>query len=128
MEKIINIDGKEIKFKATAGLPIRYRNAFGTEYLGDLQKAGLTAKNLQEIAVKSNKDGTDSLTVEEINNLSNIDISVFYQIAWAMAKTADNTIPPLLDWLDSFDNFPIAVIIGELAELMNANNKTLTKN
>lgn len=124
MEKIIEIDGRKIKFKATAGLPVRYRNTFGTEYLSDLQKAGLTAKKLQGIAVKSKENITD----EEINALSDIDISVFYRIAWTMAKTADNSIPPLLDWLDTFDNFPIAIIIGELSELMNTNNKTLTKN
>lgn len=124
MEKIIEIDGRKIKFKATAGLPIRYRNAFGTEYLSDLQKAGLTAKKLQGIAIKSKENITD----EEIDALSDIDISVFYRIAWTMAKTADNNIPPLLDWLDTFDNFPIAIIISELSELMNTNNKTLTKN
>lgn len=128
MEKIIDIDGRKIKFKATAGLPVRYRNAFGTEYLSDLQKAGLTAKKLQGVAVKSKENSTENITEEEINALSDIDISVFYQIAWTMAKTADNSIPPLLDWLDTFDNFPIAIIISELSELMNTNNKTLTKN
>lgn len=128
MEKIIEIDGRKIKFKATAGLPVRYRNAFGTEYLNDLQKAGLIAKKLQEVAVKSKENSTESITEEEINALSDIDISVFYRIAWTMAKTADNNIPPLLDWLDTFDNFPIAIILGELSELMNTNNKTLTKN
>lgn len=35
-----------------------------------------------------------------------------------LAKTADKTIPDLLDWLDSFDEFPLEDIMVELEELL----------
>ena len=38
MEKTLTIDGREVRFKATAGLSYRYFNQFGTEYISDLAK------------------------------------------------------------------------------------------
>jgi hypothetical protein len=45
-----------------------------------------------------------------------------------MAKTADPTIPEPLEWLEQFDEFPMAVVIPELQDLMLASFQTTKKN
>lgn len=104
MEKTIIIDGKEVALKVTAAMPIRYKKAFGTEYLADVDKL---AKG---------------------SNLNDIDISIYYNLIWVMAKTADKTIPDLEAWLDSFDSFPLNKVLPEVTELLQNNNKTSSKN
>jgi hypothetical protein len=45
-----------------------------------------------------------------------------------MAKTAEPTIPEPLEWLEQFDEFPIADIFPELQELMLASMQSSKKN
>lgn len=106
MEKTIEISGKKVRFKATGGTTLRYKMQFGREYLSDIAK------------LDNMKDG----------NFDNLDLTVFYQIAWVLAKTADNNIPELIEWLDSFEEFPIIDIIADLSELIMSNIKIDRKN
>ena len=102
MEKTLLIDGKNIRFKCTAGTLIRYRNQFNREFLADVAK------------LKSIKE----------TNMSGFSLSPFYDIVWIMAKTADDTIPDMLTWYDSFDEFPILDVFPKLQELLIAALKT----
>ena len=36
MEKVLNIGGKEVKMKSTAGTMMRYRNNFNRDFIKDL--------------------------------------------------------------------------------------------
>jgi hypothetical protein len=110
MEKTIKIDNKDVRFRCTAGTFIRYKQQFNTEFIADIAK-------LQE-CIKTNKSGV--VTNVDYTKLS---LDVFYQIAWACAKTADNSIPDSMTWLDSFDSFPIMDILPEILELVSANLK-----
>jgi len=47
-----------------------------------------------------------------------LDMEVFYNICWTLAKTADNSISEPLEWLDTFEVFPLMEILPELQELM----------
>ena len=38
MEKIIKIDGRDIKFKSTAATPLKYKAQFKTDFFADLIK------------------------------------------------------------------------------------------
>lgn len=116
MEKTIIVSGKEVKFKATAGLNYRYREQFNRDFLKDLQ--GLQKK------LEQNKN--------EGNEFEIIDLQMFERIAWTMAKTADKTIPDIEEWLDQFDMFAITQILPEIlslvaedAEQINAKKKTV---
>ena len=102
MEKTLLIDGKNIRFKCTAGTLIRYRNQFNREFLADIAK------------LKSIKE----------TNMSGFLLSPFYDIVWIMAKTADDSIPDPLTWYDSFDEFPILDVFPKLQELLIAALKT----
>ena len=103
--KIIEIDGKQIKFKATAATALRYKEQFGKDYFSELCKL----EDLQK-AMKSKKSNSEKL--------ASINFELFYNIAWVFAKTADNTIPEPIEWLDGFNVFPMVEIIPQLQELI----------
>lgn len=116
MEKIIRIDGKDIKFKSTGATALRYRMQFGRDLFVDLLKL--------EKAFKSE----DGKLKEEIENVEAFDLEVFYNLTWVFAKTADKTLPTPLEWLDTFDTFPLVDIIPDLMELIEGNLRTIEKN
>lgn len=102
MERKINIDGREIPFKATAGTARRYRTRFGRDLLKDMQSL-LTATQTSET-------GGPALTSEAL--------SVFENVAYIMARQADPTIPDDPDeWLDGFEMFSIYEVLPEILAL-----------
>lgn len=54
----------------------------------------------------------------EVIDFDKLDIDLFYDIAWVLAKTADDTIPPVENWLDGFDEFPIEEIMPKLMDMV----------
>ncbi|MEK4494497.1 hypothetical protein [Ureibacillus sp. FSL W8-0352] len=96
MEKVLTIDGKQVKFVANGSTPIRYMAEFGKDYF-------------------------EELTEIEKGNLSGMS---FYRMVYLMAKTANKDIPPMEEWLASFDKFPIFDVYEQLSPLIFANIKT----
>lgn len=115
MEKTLVIDGKPVRFKATAATLIRYKSAIGREFLADC------ARLEQFVTI-----GEDGQT--KIRNVEAMNLDVAYGIAWAMAKTADKEIPDMLTWLDEFDEFDVATVIRELFPMLRGFLKTDVKN
>ena len=109
MEKVIEIDGKEIKFRATAAIPRLYRIKFGRDIMKDMQ-------DIQKAMEKSDKEPIPMKMLE-----------VFENVAYLMAKHADPAMKEktVEDWLDGFDTFSIYVVFPQLLELWRANNQTL---
>lgn len=105
MEKVLNIGGKEIKMKSTAGTMMRYRNYFNRDFIKDLMK-------LQKKLGEKIEDGTQ---------FEAIDLDIFEKIAWCMAKTADNDIPDIEHWLDNFESFDIMQVLPSIMELLVSN-------
>lgn len=103
MEKILTISGKQVNFKSTGAFLLRYKAQFGRDALGVLLKMEKTMESL--------KEGTEDA-------LEALDLTPFFEIIWTLAKTADPTIPPPMEWLDTFDEFPLAEIIPELQDLL----------
>ncbi|WP_019243644.1 MULTISPECIES: hypothetical protein [Bacillus] len=102
MEKTLIIDGKEIKFKSTGAAPLRYKHQFGRDFFADIM-------SMRKLTEKK------KITPEDIKL---IDFDLFYNLAWVWAKTADKTIPEPMEWLDSFDSFPMFEIVPELKGLL----------
>lgn len=109
MEKVIEIDGKEVKFRATAAIPRLYRIKFGRDIMKDMQ-------DIQRAMEKSDKEPIPMKMLE-----------VFENVAYLMAKHADPTMEAktVEDWLDGFDTFSIYIVFPQLLELWRANNQTL---
>lgn len=113
MEKIIKISGKDIKLASTAGTLYKYRVNFHRDFLKDLVHLD---KKLKEIKHSTCKD-----QYAEFNAL---ELEVFEQMAWTMAKTADPSCPPIENWLDNFETFGIYEVLPEIMEIASSNFNT----
>lgn len=111
MEKVIEIDGKEVKFRATAAVPRLYRIKFGRDIIQDM-------KSIQSAVEKSEK-GEQPVPPKLLE--------VFENVSFLMAKHADPEMEEktVEEWLDKFDTFSIYVVFPQLMDLWRANNATL---
>jgi len=109
MEKTLTIDGRKVRFKSTAAVSRRYKAQFGTDFFGDLFK--------MLPMLKSFESGLD-LDNMNYEALKTINFTVFENVIWVLAKTADTSIPEPLDWYDTFDEFPMMEILPELQDMM----------
>lgn len=109
MEKIINISGKEVKLASTAGTLHRYRMQFKRDLTKDILLLENTFKDIKT----NNADFTA------------IDLELFENIAWSLAKTADSSIKPIDEWLDQFETFDIYRVLPVIMEMLQANFQSL---
>lgn len=107
--KKIEIDGKEVAFKASAAIPRIYRMKFQRDIYKDLHSL--------EKAIGDSK--------EENSNLDMFSLEMFENIAYIMAKHADSSIPDTPEeWLDNFNTFSIYQVLPQLIELWGLNVKS----
>ena len=66
----------------------------------------------------------DKITFDELDYL---DTTVIFNFVWVLAKTADDSIPEPLEWLDSLESLPLQEIMPEITDLLNASVKTKKK-
>ena len=105
----IEIDGKQVKFRASAAIPRIYRIKFNRDIYKDL--AALE---------KAIGDGD-----ENSSNLDLFSLEMFENIAYIMAKHADGSIPDTPEeWLDAFNTFSIYQVLPKIIELWGINVKT----
>ena len=109
-KKTINIDGKDVTFRASAAIPRIYRNRFHRDIYKDL-------RDLQK--------GIDGENPEE-STLDSFSLELFEDISYIMAKHADPAgVPDTPDeWLDGFGTFSIYQVLPEIIELWGLNVQT----
>ena len=119
MEKTISIDGCNVTFKATALTPRLYRHKFGRDMVRDLNRLrGAYAK-----AAALPEDADDEARLDA--QLDAVDLEIFENAAYIMARQADETVPADPDvWLDGFDTFSIYEILPHILELWAVNQQT----
>ena len=108
--KTIEIDGKQVEFKASAAVPRLYRVKFGRDIYRDLRQL--------ETSVGDND--------EDASNLDMFSLEMFEDLAWIMAKHANPQEVPdnPEDFLDQFNTFFIYQILPQLIELWGLNVQT----
>lgn len=107
--KKVEIDGKQVPFKASAAIPRIYRIKFNRDIYKDLRSL--------EKAV-GDGDETNS-------NLDLFSLEMFENIAYVMAKHADPSIPDTPEeWLDAFNTFSIYQVLPSIIELWGLNVQT----
>ena len=107
--KKIEIDGKEVAFKASAAIPRIYRLKFQRDIYKDLSSL--------EKAIGGG-DASNS-------NLDSFTLEMFENIAFIMAKHADANVPDTPEeWLDGFNTFSIYQVLPQIIELWGLNVKT----
>lgn len=109
MDKTVEIDGREVKFRATARTPRLYRMVIGRDMIQDMNK-------LMK-AYDKKKQNDDELDV--------IDLQIFEDVAYAMARHADPDIEQKSadEWLDTFNVFSIYEVLPHILELWALNTK-----
>ena len=116
MEKTIEIDGRPVKFRATAAVPRLYRIKFRRDIIQDMNtiKSALDKRDKRE-------DGSQDLPPEVLTTFENV--------AYIMAKHADkDTVPGDPDeWLDSFAMFSIYEVFPQILELWNLDMEETSK-
>ena len=106
LSKVINVNGKEVAFRASATIPRLYRAKFKRDIFKDLSKL--------ESSFKGNSEAGSSFVIE--------DLEIFENVAYIMAFHADHSIPDNIDdWLDQFDMFSIYEVLPEILELWGTN-------
>jgi len=109
MIRNIEIDGKQVAFKASAAIPRIYRMKFQRDIYKDLR------------SLEKSMGDND----EENSNLDLFSLEMFENIAFIMAKHADASIPNTPEeWLDGFNTFSIYQVLPQLIELWGLNVKT----
>ena len=105
MEKTIVINYQEIKLKSNGATPLLYKKHFGKDFFAELMKM----------------QGGKGKSAE------NLDLEVFYNFVWLFAKQSDISLPNQLEWLDTFDSFPIMDVISEIQEMITSTIQTNKK-
>ena len=100
MEKIILIGEREVRLKSTASILLRYKALTGK----DLLKEFIKIENMKEDAL--------------IDIYENIDLEFIYNLFYVLAKTANPDLPPMFEFIDSFEYIPFEEISKEVIELV----------
>jgi hypothetical protein len=108
--KKIEIDGKQVEFKASAAIPRIYRNRFGRDVYKDLMALNDAIKDQDE----------------EASMLDGFSLEMFEDLSFVMycAAHPDEKYDSPDEWLDQFDTFSIYQILPELIDLWGMNIKT----
>lgn len=113
------IDGQEVRMRASALVPRLYRFKFGRDMITDmrqLQKSFQKAARLPDTATEEERQDAQ---------LSVLDLTIFENVAYIMAKHADASIPDNLeDWLDGFQLFSIYEVLPHILELWGLSSAT----
>ena len=106
VQKTVEIDGKEVTFKASAAIPRLYRVKFRRDIFKDMNDL------MKDI--KANQEEESGLKIESLE--------IFENIAYMMAKYADPNVPDNIDeWLDQFETFSIYMVMPKIVELWGMN-------
>lgn len=106
MEKILTIDGKDVRFKATANTPRLYRIKFRRDMFRDMAQLDMR-----------NRKGKFDIP----------DLTLFENVAYIMALQANAAIGEISEWLDNFKIFDIYEVLPELLNLWGINLETAAK-
>ena len=108
MVKKIEIDGKQVPFRASAAIPRIYRIKFHRDIYKDLRE------------LEKSIGSTDP----ENSNLDLFSLEMFENIAYVMARHADPSIPDTPEeWLDGFNTFSIYQVLPRIIELWGLNTQ-----
>lgn len=120
MERTIRVGGTDVRMRASALIPRLYRFRFGRDLIRDMSQLEKSYKK----AVTVKEDATDEERQEA--QLSVLDLTIFENVAWCMAKNADPNVPNDPDeWLDSINGvFSVYEVLPHILELWTAGLET----
>lgn len=124
MIKTIEFEGQKVELNTSAGWLFAYKNRFGHDIFPDLMPIiesviGALASLLESGETELNAGNVRGLMDDEtitdaFIKLAGMELTTVYQVLWAMAYNADRSIGGPEDFFNSFEKFPLDVIIPEL--------------
>ena len=110
--KTIQIDGKDVTFRASAMIPKLYRIKFRRDIYHDMNKL------FKNFNAQKAEDG-------ELSDMEIESLEIFENVAYIMAKHGSpDSVPDDPDeWLESFNTFSIYMILPTLFELWGLNTE-----
>lgn len=142
MEKVIEIGGKDVKFKFTLSAFYIFKNQFSYDAMNkivptigeilsnlDLNAFVIEEKDKGEVVVGGDVMNAIGRTLEATFNFEMVDI---LNLLWAFAKNANPDIDSPEVWFGTFDEFPIIDVMKEfipaLLESLGSKKKLVKKN
>ena len=109
MEKIIEIDGQKVNMKATAATPRKYRIMFRRDIMSDMMTLSKSLENAENGEAE----------------FSRMDLEIFENVAFIMAKQGGSKAADIDEWLDNFKMFDIYTVLPQILEMWNIETETL---
>lgn len=110
MDKVINIDGKNVKFTSNGALILAYRMHFNKDIMKVLFPLIENILPLTEI---------QNPTAENIASvLERVELTDVYNIVWTLAKLGNPQIDEPLTFYSGFSQFPILEVAVELLPMV----------
>lgn len=140
MTKEVQLGGQTVKLRATGSLPLAYRVLFNRDLLRDMDdwreqlRARLEEKKTEvsetdtpeSVAGETEAAAAAEVTTEEAPAAANeilytMDIALIARLAYAMAKSAEPSIPgSMTEWLDTLESpNALYILTGEVLTLYN---------
>lgn len=123
MERTVKIDGREVRFRASAAIPRMYRLKFRRDIIQDMREI---QKAIQEAQEAREAEGEES--GEEAGSPLPLEaLTLFENVAYLMARHADpGSVPGSVEeWLDGFGTFSIYTVFPAIQELWAENLQAL---
>lgn len=129
MIRTLDIGHKEVRFSNSIAWTMIYRDQFGHDIVSTLTPmlaAGLDIVSgfLSQYEPGQEIEVTDLLRsldgdklLDALAHLSGLEFVDLVNIAWSMAKAVDDSIPEPRRWVMEFDEFPVDIIVPEIAKL-----------
>lgn len=142
MTKVLTIDGKEVGFRASALVPRLYRHKMGRDIVRDLNTLRKSFAKALKAAnavppVEPAEDADDETVAQYLLDLeayeaaiqdaqlSVLDLEIFEDVAYIMARHYDPAIPSTPEeWLEGFAVFSVYEILPEILALWNLQEQT----
>lgn len=123
MERTIFMDGREVRFRASAAIPRMYRMKFRRDILQDM-------KTIQTEILKSEAAREEAISgglPDPGSSLPMNALTLFENVAYLMARHGDpDGVPDSVEaWLDGFGTFSIYTVFPVIEELWEKNIRTL---
>ena len=129
MEKIINIEGKELKLNNQVAWTMEYKDQFGRDIVPVIMPmvsaiveglASVISENeTTEISAKQISEAFQGRSMEILLPMFQVEfVDIIINVTWALAKCADETIPEPKKWIRQFDSFPLDIIVPEVYQLV----------
>lgn len=123
MEKIISVREYSFPVKSTAAILLSYRRNFGRDGMKDLMAL------VKGVSRKTSKKNEEEAVMAAFMDGS-FEIDTLYRFIWCFAKSADSSIPPMEEWLDTFEVSPldfISDVFPQVSDLLFSMASTTVK-